>query len=409
MIYVVIIVVSLGLSFFFSGTETAFVAVNKVRIELWRRSEQRIAKIIWPFIEKPEKFLYTTLIGNNISNVAFASFATLYLNLYMEPHFSWLLMVFLSLILGEIIPKTVFASLADWVVTKIAWPLKWFYHLFQPLIWLISQLSERLLAMMGQQEGELNAFFSRKDIEILLQKSQKTVERHDPIEGQFLEGILKLKSQWVRDAMVPRMSIIAVPTDTTIEELIEVFEETEHTKIPVYGENLDDIVGVVFAKDLFRGLESFAEMVRPVMFVPETKRCSDLLADFRNANSSIAIVIDEYGGTAGLTTPVRLVEELFGDIPDEYDAVQRQIRQIDKDVYRISAQVEIEKFNEELGESLPEGDYETLGGFLINQMGYIPRRDEAFIWKHLHFMITNATRRRVEAVKLMRKDHSSSQ
>ncbi len=407
MVYLVIIVVSLILSFFYSGTETAFVAVNKVRIELWRRSEQKIAKIIWPFIEKPEKFLYTTLIGNNISNVAFASFATIYLNLYMEPQYTWLLIVALSLILGEILPKTVFASLADWVVTKIARPLYLSYRLFTPLIWFISQLSEWLLALMGQKEGQLKDFFSVKDIEILLKKSQRTVEINDPIEGQFLEGILKLKSQWVRDAMVPRMNIVAVPTEITIEELIEVFEETEHTKVPVYGENLDDIVGVVFAKDLLLGAEAFADLVRPVMFVPETKRCSDLLAEFRKENTSIAIVIDEYGGTAGLTTPVRLVEELFGDIPDEYDSVQHQIRQIDTNVFRISAQIEIFKFNEKLGEGLPEGDYETLAGFLVNTLGHIPRRDEVITWRHLQFTVTNSTRRRVEAVRMVRREQKA--
>lgn len=399
--YSIIIVVSLILSFFFSGSETAFISVNKVRVELWRRKKDRKAEIAHSFLERPEKFLYTTLIGNNISNVAFASFATIYFNQYLHPELSWLIIVALTLFLGEIIPKTLFRSLANWLVRKIAYPLQFFYYLFIPISVIISRISELLLSPFGYKKEEIRQFFSQKDIEILLTESQEMVKRTAPEQGEFLSAILSLRELWVRDAMVPRTEIIAVSSNATIHELAEIFKKYGHTKVPVYSGTLDDIIGIVFLKDLFSRPASLGEMIRPVMFVPETRRCSDLLSEFRAKNTTIAIVFDEYGGTAGLITTEDLVEELFGDIEDEHDEQEIMIRQIEEKVYRVNARIEIEKLNEALDLQLPEEEeYETLAGFLLTHLGHVPRRDETFDFNQIKITVTKATRRKIQWVKL---------
>ena len=402
MIYLVIIILSLLLSFFFSGTETAFVSVNKVRIEVWKRQNYRFVGLILRFMEHPERFLYTTLIGNNIANIAFASFATIYLNLYLKPHVTWLLIVIISVLLGEIIPKTLFRVLADWVVRKVSPLLEFFYWMFSPLIFTISKISEMLISLLGHRKDELHTFFSQKDIDLLLHKSQAMVKQNNIVEGEFLSAVLKLKKQKVREVMVPRTEIIAVPNTISIKELAEIFTKTGVTKIPVYEGSLDSIVGVVFLKELFLQPQNFQEIIREVLFVPETKLCSELLSEFKTNNISIAVVIDEYGGTAGLVTTEDLVEELFGEIEDEHDVPENWIvkDKTNPRVYRVNARVEIEKLNEELNIQLPEGDYETLAGFLLTRLGYIPRPGEVVEYNGITFEVTRATRRKVQWVKV---------
>lgn len=404
MFYIVIIAISLVLSFFFSGTETAFVSMNKVRVELWRRRKDRVATVIHKFLEKPETFLYTTLIGNNIVNVAFASFATIYFNeyLHIHPEISWLIIVSVAVLFGEIIPKTLFRSLADWVIRKVAYPLQLFYYFLFPISVVVNRIAEKILSLFGSAKGEVRQFYSEKDIEILLREGRDVVQRTAPEEGGYLSGILSLRELWVREAMVPRADIIAIPKSASIRELTRVFEDSGHTKLPVYDHSLDEIVGVVFLKDLFLGYKRIGKMLRPVMFVPETKRCSELLSEFKKNNTTIAIVIDEYGGTAGLITTEDLVEVLFGEIEDEYDEQEVMVRKIDEKTYRVNARIEIEKLNELLNLQLPEEeDYETLAGFLLTRLGHIPRREETVEYRHIKMTVTSATRRKIKWVKLV--------
>ncbi len=399
--YLTIIILSLIFSFYFSGTETAFVSVNKVRVELWRRQGRRAARLIYQFLKKPERFLYTTLVGNNIFNVAFASFATIYFNQYLNSKLTWLGIVLCTIVLGEIIPKTVFRSLAEWVVRGVVFPLEFFYRLFYPLIYIVSRISEAFLGLLGVEWGELQRFFSKKDIEILLSESQEMVRRIPGRESEFLKRILEMRELRVRDAMIPRTEIIAVSKDRSLKEVTELFHKYGFTRMPVYSGTLDNIVGVVFLRDLFRQPKSLKEMIRPVMMVPDSKRVIELLSEFRENNTSIAIVVDEYGGTAGLVTTEDLIEELFGEIRDEYDTTPSLIRKLDERTYSVNARIEIEQLNRELGIHLPEGDYETLAGFLLFHLGRIPRREETLAFQDIQFIITRATRRKIEWVKLV--------
>lgn len=396
----IIIILALILSFYFSGTETAFISVNRVRIELWRRKKNKTAALIVRFLQKPENFIYTTLIGNNLANIAFASYATLYFHRYLDEKVTWLLITALTILLGEIIPKTLFRSLADWIIRKVAPPLYFFYYLFQPLIWIIRWVSGSLLNLLRRSPSEITDFFSKKDVEVLLKESEHYLSL-EQVQNVFLTRLLDLKELSVREAMIPRAQIQAIPENASIEELIKLFRKSGYTKIPVYRQSLDDIIGVVFLKDLFKKPSSLKEMIREVLFVPETKKSLQLLRQFRQENTSMAVVIDEYGGTAGLVTSEDLIEELVGEIIDEYDANQIQIRKIQDHIYSVNALIPLTRLKEEIGIDLPEGDYETLAGFILNQLGHIPKREESFEYNGIKFIITRATRRKVDWVRII--------
>ncbi|MEL6822065.1 MAG: hemolysin family protein [Calditrichota bacterium] len=396
----IIIIISLAMSFFFAGTETAFVSVNKVRVEVWRRSGARFAGILYDFVQKPEQFLYTTLIGNNIFNVAFATYSTIYFNRFIRPEFTWVLVVSLTLIIGELIPKTVFRSLADWVVQKIAWPLRMFYHAFRPLIFLVSRFSEFLLFLFGYRRDALERFFSEQDIEVLINESPERVKGIDAEEEIFVSGVLSLRELRVREAMVPRTEMVAVADTISLDDLRMVFVRNGFTKIPVFQGTVDNFIGVVFAKDLLLGASSLESILRPVSFIPDSKRCSELLSEFRSQNNSLAVVIDEYGGTAGLITTEDLVEVLFGEIEDEFDAEEHWFRKIDDFTYSIDARVELEKPAEQFGLTFPEGEYETLAGYMIHRLERIPQVGDKILLNQFLFTVSEGSRRKVDRILL---------
>jgi len=396
----IIILVSLVLTFYFSGTETAFLSVNRVRIELWRRQKSRAGEIIFRFLLKPERFIYTTLIGNNIANVAFASYATIYLHHYFDEKITWLLITSVTILFGEIIPKTLFRSLADFIVRKVAYLLQLFYYLFQPIIWIVNHISRFVLKLLKYPDTELTDFFSKKDIEILIRESRRYADL-DAEESKILARLFNFRSLRVREAQIPRTEIIAVEDNTSLDDLITVFQKSGFTKIPVFRENLDNIIGVVFLKDLFLQPQSLKEIIRNIMFVPETKRTLQLLREFRKENTTIAIVVDEYGGTAGLVTAEDLIEELVGEIIDEYDEASALIKVLGENLYSVNTRIEPEQLKEELGIELPEGNYETLAGFILSYLGHIPKRDETFTFDGFKFTVSRATRRKVDWVRIV--------
>jgi len=387
------------LTFYFSGTETAFISVNRVRIELWRRRRRKSAEIIAKFLRKPEKFIYTTLVGNNLANVTFASFATIYFHRFLDEKITWLLITLITILWGEIIPKILFRSLADWIIRRIAHLLQFFYYIFQPIILIVSYISGIILRIFKHSEKEISDFFSKKDIEVLIKQSQNYLNL-DEKENIILTRLLDLKTLHVRDAMIPRTEIIAIEEKASLEDLIYIFQKSGFTKIPVYRENLDNIIGVVFLKEIFLEPESVEKMVRDVMFVPETKKSLQLMREFLQENASMAIVFDEYGGTAGLVTTEDLLEEIVGEIIDEFDATQTLIRKIKDNIYSINARIEPEQLKEELGIVVPEGDYDTLAGFILEHLGHIPKKEESFEYNGIKFVITRASRKKVDWVRL---------
>ncbi len=402
----IIAVVSLLLSFFFSGTETAFVSVNKVRVEIWEKQKIRGSGIIKSFVAHPEKFLYTTLVGTNIANIACATYGTLFFMRYLRwgPQLTWLTMTMTILLLGELIPKYLFRNFADFFVRKTAVPLKMFYYLLYPIIMVTGSVSVLFLKLFGLKKNRVESFFSDGDLEILLKESNNENQNEESADREILKNVLKFKNVKVKESMIPRTDIVAIEQEATIAALKKLFVSSSRTRLPVYKEKLDNIVGVVFLKDLFKNPKSVKQITHKIMFVPEYKNIDDLLKEFQKTNQSIAIVVDEYGGTEGLITTEDLLEVLIGEIQDEYDEEKVYIKKVGAREWRVHSHTKIEQFKEELQTSPPESDFDTVGGFLLNRFGHIPKKDEEWEEEGFIFIITKSSPRQIEWIRVKKTD-----
>jgi len=408
-------------SAFFSGSEIAFVSANRLKLEIESRKGSVVSRALAFFNEKPETFLTTTLVGNNIINVLYATLMAIYLaepvrSVYTswmgnEPSTVVVLLIqtiiasLVIMIFGEIIPKAIFRIQADFMVKVVALPLRILNVILRPLIYMANSASGLLVRWLKTGSERSDKIFRRQDVEMILKELRDTGggEDFDQEDSQILHNVLELSNKRVKETMVPRTEMIAVDQNATIDEIQRIFIASGFSKVPVYQDNVDDITGVVFAYDLFDAPESIADIIRPVKLIPSSKKSKDLLAEFRQSNSSVAIVIDEYGGTAGMVTIEDLIEEVVGDIQDEYDTEDEFIKQIDVNTFILSGNVDLD----ELHEKFPEidlkndgDDFETLAGYIINHIGRIPKvNEELFIHGH-KFIISKATPNRLDTVKL---------
>lgn len=412
-------------SAFFSGSEIAFVSANRLKLEIESRKGSLVSRSIAFFNERPETFLTTTLVGNNIINVLYATLMAIFLidpvsSVYAswmgnEPSTAVLLLIqtiiasLVIMIFGEIIPKAIFRIQADFMVKVVAVPLRVLNIILRPLINLANSSSGLLVRWLNTGSERSDKIFRRQDVEMILKELRDTGggEDFDQEDSQILHNVLELSNKRVKETMVPRTEMIAVDQNATIDEIQRIFIASGFSKVPVYQDNIDDITGVVFAYDLFDAPESIADIIRPVKLIPSSKKSKDLLAEFRQSNSSVAIVIDEYGGTAGMVTIEDLIEEVVGDIQDEYDTEDEFIKRIDVNTFILSGNVDLD----ELHEKFPEIDlknngdeFETVAGYIINHIGRIPKvNEELFIHGH-KFIISKATPNRLDTVKLKLSD-----
>jgi len=408
-------------SAFFSGSEIAFVSANRLKLEIESRKGSVVSRALAFFNEKPETFLTTTLVGNNIINVLYATLMAIYLaepvrSVYTswmgnEPSTVIVLLIqtivasLVIMIFGEIIPKAIFRIQADFMVKVVALPLRILNVILRPLIYMANSASGLLVRWLKTGSERSDKIFRRQDVEMILKELRDTGggEDFDQEDSQILHNVLELSNKRVKETMVPRTEMIAVDQNATIDEIQRIFIASGFSKVPVYQDNIDDITGVVFAYDLFDAPESIADIIRPVKLIPSSKKSKDLLAEFRQSNSSVAIVIDEYGGTAGMVTIEDLIEEVVGDIQDEYDTDDEFIKQIDVNTFILSGNVDLDELHEKFPEIDLKNDgdeFETLAGYIINHIGRIPKvNEELFIHGH-KFIISKATPNRLDTVKL---------
>jgi CBS domain containing-hemolysin-like protein len=408
------------LSAFFSGSEIAFVSASRVRAEARAAAGGRVALLVREFLDKPEKFLITTLVGNNLALVLYSSLMAIELEGGIRSY--WLDMIggdvgvevatittqtiiatLIVLFVGEILPKSIARRTANHTIFLVAPLLRSFYYLLLPFNKISGWVSLGLLRLFGQEEEDIKRSF-RREIEATIRESTSSGQIElDEQHGQLLSNVFRISRLRLKESMVPRTDIEGIEVTATIDALRDRFTATGFSKLPVYRDNIDNVVGVVFAYDLFRHPESLDEMVREVRFVPETKKSRDLLAEFLEENVSIAIVIDEYGGTAGMVTIEDLIEELTGEIQDEFDTSEFVARKMDDRTYVVSGRAEIGELGNDFGLYLPEGDYETVAGFLLEYLGYIPAAKEEFSIEGFRFSILRAYSHRIELVKITLK------
>lgn len=416
------IVLSVLLSAFFSGSEIAYITANKLKLEVTSRKGSITSRAVGFFTKHQDTFLTTTLVGNNIANVIYATLMAVFL---AEPITGYYTAVFgfepsglqvlviqtvlaslVIMIFGEILPKALFRALADVMVGIIAVPLMLFYYLFKPIIVLAKSISNTMVSWLVPGGETVEQFYRRKDVELIFKELRESggSDDIDEDDSEILQNVLELSHKRVRESMIPRIDIKGVEKNAAIEEVLQVFVETGHSKLPVYRDSIDDVIGVVFVHDMFRNPATLQEIIRPVKLVPTSKKSNALMTEFRKSNMSVAIVLDEYGGTAGMITIEDLLEEVVGDIQDEHDTEDEIMKQISPDSYIISGAVEIEELMEEFEElNIPEApaDYDTLAGYIINTLGRIPKVNEEFVIGSNKFTIIRATRSRVETVRLV--------
>ncbi len=420
-----IIIITVLASGFFSGSEIAFVSANRLKLEIESRKGSLVSRSLAFFNEKPETFLTTTLVGNNIINVLYATLMAIFLlepvsNVYQSwfgtvPSTALVLLIqtviasVVIMIFGEILPKAIFRIQADFMVKVVAVPLRFLNVVLRPLITLSNSASGFLIRLLNTGSERSEKVFRRQDVEMILKELRDTGggENFDQEDSQILHNVLELSNKRVKETMVPRTEMVAVDQNATLEEIQRIFIASGYSKIPVYQDNIDDITGVVFAYDLFDSPKSIADIIRPVKLIPSSKKSKDLLAEFRQSNSSVAIVIDEYGGTAGMVTIEDLIEEVVGDIQDEYDREDEFIKRINENTFILSGNVELDELQEKYPEIILKensDEFETLAGYIINHIGRIPKVNEELFVQGNKFIISKATPNRLDTVKLIIKD-----
>lgn len=396
----IILIFLIILSAFFSSSEMAYVTSNKIKVEIKARKKNFSAKNAFYFINNPQDFFSTILIGNNIANIAFASVSVLILTAMGLGEFSILLIsTFLILILGELIPKYFARETADRLIIISAIPVRIIYYVLFVFVKLTSSISTLITKSASAAEENINYLFDRENIESLVKESHEAgmVNKN---ESDIISKVFALADQKVYEAMRPRTDITGVEINQNIEEVLSIFIDSGYSKLPVYEENLDNIKGVVYAYDLFKYPKNIQDILREMIFVPETKKSYEMLNEFLNKRVSIAAVIDEFGGTAGIVTMEDIIEELFGEIEDEYDVPEDICKKINDNTYIISGKIEVDFINEKYNLDIPTGDYETIAGYITYRLGRIPVQGETVTVDNFTFFIARSSQTNIDIVRL---------
>ncbi|MGC4040451.1 MAG: hemolysin family protein [Flavobacterium sp.] len=411
-----IIILCLILSAFFSGMEIAFVSSNKIYLEIEKKQDDFISKILTKLTQKPSKFIATMLVGNNISMVVYGFFMGDLLmhwfesfGLNLSPFSSLLLQTTIStlivLMTSEFLPKVFFQIYANTFIKFFALPAYFFYKLFYYISSFLIWISDFVLRKFFKTEGDqINLSFSKIELGNYISEQMNAVQDHETVDSeiQIFQNALEFSAVKSRDIMTPRTELVAVDLHSSVVELRQLFIETGYSKILVYINTLDDIVGYVHSFELFKKPRSIKSIMIPVEFVPETILIKDVMNQLTKKRKSVAVILDEYGGTSGIITMEDIVEELFGEIEDEHDSDEELIEnKIDDATYLFSTRLDVEYLNEEYKLSIPESDsYGTLGGFIVDFTKEIPQKGHQITIGNFQFVIEEATNKKIELVKL---------
>ena len=418
---IILLLVALVFSAFFSGIEMAFVAANKIQIELSDKNGVLSGRILWHLLQRPSRLLGTALIGNTLALVlygfAIAGILNTLLTTYLPEPFQFSLLILVTqiiiasvivLLTAEFLPRSLAAINPNRLLQMLAIPILVLYYLLYPVVYLIVSMSkwvaEKLFRIEFSEEKpvfgftDLNAYIKNH----LYHPEQENAPEVDP---QIFHNALEFKTVKVRECMVPRTEIEAVEINDTIETLRQAFVQTGHSKILVYEDTIDNIVGYCHQLDMFKRPKHISEIVSQVSMVPESMMASELFVKFVSEHRSVAVVIDEFGGTSGIVTVEDVIEEIFGEIEDEFDINDELLEQVieEEGIYLLSARHEIDYLNEKYELKLPEGDYETLGGLIFDVFGEIPTPGDEIEVPPFHITVLSMDDNRINAVKLIKK------
>jgi CBS domain containing-hemolysin-like protein len=403
------------LSAFFSGCEMAYLSVNKLLLEINRVKHPQLSKIIDVFIQHPGVFISTMLIGNNIALVLYglkmAELLNPALSVHFNSDFSLLLIqtivsTIIILITAEFLPKTLFRLSPVFVLNTLAVPIMVFYLLLYPLSKLtiaLSNLTIKLLIGKKDTSQQVNPVFGRTDLDNLLMEHEEQMRPNEemPQEVRLMRNALDFSSIKIRECTIPRTDLEAVELGESIDELTQRFIETGYSKIMVYKETIDNIIGYVHVSEIFKHPTSLRQIINPISVVPETMTANKVLEIFTREHKSIALVVDEFGGTSGIVTMEDILEEIFGEIDDEHDVSDLVCKQLSDTEFLFSGKVEVDNINEAFGLELPFSDeYETIAGFILFFHESIPDPNEVIRIDRFEITIESAANNRIDLVRL---------
>ena len=396
---------------FFSGMEIAFISANKLRIEL--RSKQGVfgAKQLARYVKQPSEFISTVLVATNLSLVIYGMEMGHILEYYLDSAIHneilkiltvTLISTFLVLITAEFIPKTLFKIQANKLIFAFSMPFRLMHLALWPLIAFTKSASSFLLRIFTKtQITEQTPVFSKVDLDNYISSIENSTNvESQEIDTEAFRNALDFSEVIVRDFMVPRTEIVSIDIDSSIEDLKVKFIETSHSRILVFKDNIDHIIGFVHHSDLFHNPAQIKDVLRPTLIANESLEAHDMLRNFIQQRKSLAIVVDEFGGTAGIATIEDVVEEIVGEIEDEFDTFDSNEQVLGENHYRFASRLEIDYLNEKYHFNLPEGEYNTLGGFIIYCSEKIPHTGETIRFDHFEFHITKMIGAKIDEVEM---------
>ena len=406
----ILLVLLVLMSAFFSSSETALINMSKIRLKYLVKEKVKNADKLEKLYEDSNKLIGAILIGNNIVNVATSSIATIITTSRFSNAglgISVGLTTLVILIFGEITPKNLALKNSESISLFVAPIILFLVRIFTPILFILNNISNLLSALLGQRNDDKKPTITQDELKTIVDVSnQEGVLETD--ETEMIQNIFEFKDLTVDDIMIQRRDIVAISADMSYDEIIDVFKNRQLSRLPIYEDTIDDIIGVLYAKDLFfteQSKEDFdiKTVMREPVFVNEFVKISDFFKKMQQVKTHIAIVLDEYGGVAGIVTMEDLVESIVGDIYDEYDQQDEEVRKLKENIYVINGNSKLTEIQELLQVELISKDYESLGGYLMDKMGKIPTQGDIYEDENFKFVISSMDKNRINKVKVIRK------
>ena len=407
-------------SAFFSGMEAALLSVSRIKLESMASKDSKIAQKILDFKKNPERFISPIVLGNNFANILASVLATYFSVMLAKAHnlststsliITTVVLTVVIVIFGEVIPKSVAAYNPEKFSISFFYIFYFFWVILFPFAWLLSKISRGFLILFGIKKEVKTVFKNPEELIMMLHlgKEEGIIEKS---EEKMIFSIFEFGDTLVREVMTPRVDMITVPVGANLDQILNTVVQSNHSRMPVYKGKVDNIVGILYIKDLFKlflsGVDEhkikLKDILRPAYFVPETKRVDELFREMQKKKIQIAIVFDEYGGISGLVTMEDLLEEIVGEIQDEYEAEEKNFQKIGNNAYLVSGMMSIDDFNEEFNANLSDEEADTIGGIILEKLGRLPHSGEEIEVENFKFIVNKIRGRRIVQIKVILKD-----
>lgn len=403
-----LLVVLLMGSGFFSASETSLMSLSKIRIRYMEDEGVKGAKLVGSLIEKSSDLLSSILVGNNIVNIAATSVSTsLFINIFGDGGvaIATAVMTVLVLVFGEITPKTIAANSPEKVAVVVSKPISIIMKITKPIVWIFNLLTGIIFKIMGIDNDGVKPFITEEELKAMVNVSHEegVLEME---EREIINNVFQFGDMQAKEAMIQRLDMVAIDIEDSYDEIIELFKSEKLSRLPVYQESIDDIVGILNIKDIIflsdEEIENFdiKDYVREAFFTYEFKKITQLLEEMKKEKTQMAIVVDEYGGTAGLLTIEDLVEVIVGDIDDEYDEEEEEIVKINDNEYLVEGSTKISDVNEQLGINLESEEFDSIGGFIIGYLKRIPEENEIIEVEDVKFKVESIDKNRINKIRI---------